>query len=644
MTITILYQIGACKTGELNKSKLGSIIIMAASSRDYNQLQVQEHLDLVMKVAGEVTDTPEDSLPFTLLKLLPCLQARTLSEEDFFFVKYQVWRQDLVHLMIEVLRRHYSGLPEHWRVLTNLAVLLSSVLANFSPSGHAKKKFNSIEFREEEIGEYRDIVLPTAIDSILILANAILESADSSTTPMQNEAVQVDLNSLKECFKKALDALLWLCAGQKDCIGRVLQSPYFLHILITDNSYYSHISLEVLETLILSDKAAIASIPENVLTNILDEMIYKLSGEEEKGALLSLRLLAQLVVASPNIMEILQSSYSGLLQLSCKWTTKPELASVAAVKRFVEQLEVWEAEHSDILQQEDGDSEKKSAVIIQACWRGYMARKKVERIKRGVTMFQRIYRRRKEAKMQQKAEEQRSREEAVAKESNLRSSKLEFHEKQLTLLEQLPASEFQDYMRGQETEAAIKIQCAWRSWVSRRKYKENKSEALLNKNALVIQRAMRRCLSKKKPTEGHFHSDLLPKITGAEREQLQAEVASYRELHPSTGYKSEQELLALHEGVQKMYEEFYTSRPTQRKDDERARLNLTQLGSNSDVLSKLPTLEQFASEPQPELLGQLLSNSGSVARMARKAHKEELKALNTPWWKLPQDYEELSII
>jgi len=615
---------------------------MATTSVNSSQLKLQEYLDLVLKVSGEVTDTPEESFPFTLLKLLPCLQARTLSEEDFFLVKYKVWRQDLVHLMIEVLRSDYSGLPEHWRVLTNLAVLLASMLAGFSPSELAKKKSPNIEFREEEIGEYRDIVLPTAIDSILILANSILEAADASTMPVQNESIQEDLDSLKECFKKTLDSLLWLCASQKDCIGRILQSPYFLHILITDDSYYGHISLGILETLILSDKTSIASIPENVLTSILDEMIYKLSGSEEKGALLSLRLLAQLVAASPEMMEIIQSSYSGLLQLVGKWM-KPEVTGVAAVKSFVEKLEVWEEEHSNVLHQEDNNLENKSAVIIQSCWKGYMARKKVKRVKRGITKFQRLYRRRKLAKVKQKAEEERSRAEAVVKESNLRSSKLAFQEKQLALLEQLPASEFQDYMRTREMEAATKIQCAWRSWISRRRYEQNKSEALLNKNALVIQRAMRRCVSKKKAAQDHFHTDLLPKITGAERDRLQAEIASYRELHPSIGYKSEQELSDLHEEVQKMYEEFYSSRPAQRKDDEKARLHLSQLSSNCDFLSNLPTLEQFASDPQPALMERLLSNSVSVARMARRAHKEEIKALNTPWWKYPQHHKALSI-
>ncbi len=606
-----------------------------------------EYKSLVKAVAQEVTKTPEESLPLVLLKLLPCLQARTLSAEDFSSIKYEVWKEDLVHLLIEVLRNDYSSMVDHWRIFTNLAVLLSSMLAGLSPSKYhlsaSKKKSTSHEAREDEETELQDIVLPTAVDSILILSNSILEAADENSKPVQTGSVQENTESLKECFKKTLDTLLWLCAGQKSCISRVLQSPYFLHVLITDNTSYGYISLGILETLVLSDKAAISSIPQAIFTSILDELIYKLSGKDKNGALLALRLLAHLVDASPEVLDVLLASYSSLLPLVSKWV---ELggATEAKVKQFVKELEVREGEHVGVSNEvAEKEQEHKSAIVIQSHLRGYLARKRVKKIKRGITKFQQLYRRRKLLKERKKIGEEKAKAEESIRKQGQRSSKLAFHEKQLALLEQLPASELQEYTKRQEKEAAVKIQCAWRSWVSRSRFKRQKSELLVHKSAMVIQRAMRKNLLTKREPEQHLQEDVLPKITGAQREKLQSEIAMYRELHPTTGYKSEEQVAELHDKVQKLYEEFYISRPTQRKEDEKADLMLSQLGRNVDFLSNLPTLEQFAKDPQPDLVERLSSSSASIARMAKRAHREELKALNTPWWKQPLDQDELSV-
>ena len=619
-----------------------------ATRIDSHQLTLQDYLEVVKKVSQEVTSSDEASLPSTLLQLLPCLQARALGAKDFSLVKYQVWKEDLIHLIIEVLRNDYSGMADHWSVLTNLTILLSSMLAGFSPNQRphqllSRKEVPSVEARAEGIKEYHDIILPTAIDSILILTNSVLEAADECAMPTQSRSKHEDPESLKECFKKTLESLLWVCASHDDCIARVLQSPYFLHILITDNSVYGQASLGVLETLILSNKAPISSIPQSVLASILDELIYKLSGNEEKGALMSLRLLAQLVSVAPEMTDILTTSYTGLLQLVTKWI-KPGGPTEVAVTHLVEQIEIREAGYAyNIPSKVDETLEHRSAVVLQSCWRGYVARKKMEKIKRGIRKFQQLYRKRKQEKECLRKQKDKAKAEVTWKQRGLRSSKLAFHEKQLALLEQLPASEFQEYVRRQETEAAIKIQCAWRSWLSRSRYRKQKSEAVFNRSASVIQRALRRNLQQKKRTEQHFQANLLPEIAGAQRDKLQSEIALYRELHPSTGYKSEEDACRLHDKVQKMYEEFYISRVTQSKDDEKAQLHLSQLSRNSDFLSSLPTLEQFVTDPQPDLVDRLLSNSSATARMARRAHREELRVLSTPWWKLPQDHDELTL-
>lgn len=619
----------------------------SSSSVDTAKLNLQGCLRIVKSISKAVSNCEDSSFPSTLLRLLPCLEAGALSAKDFSLIKNQIWKDGLIHLMIEVLRNDYSCLEEHWRILTNLAITMASVLAGLTPMLRCDKPSSTsspeTDTELDQVKEYYEIILPTATDSVLILANSILEAADdlmSQTTPMQDDPV-----SLQECFKKTLDSLVWLCASHQQCITRTLQSPYFLHILITDNVFYGHVSLGALETLILSDKSSIASIPQNVLMSILDELVYKMSGKEERGALLSFRLLAQLAALSPELMDTLTSRYSGLIELAKRWV-RPDQTIGLAEKNLIARLgshEVLPQQAVLPLKGKVNVDEYRSAVIIQACWRGYSCRKKVVKIKRGIRRFQQLYRRRKEGKERQKKIEERAKVEAAMKQRGLMSSKLAFHEKQLSLYEQLPASELQEYVRLQETNAAVTIQSAWRAWAIRSKYREYKSKATLHKSALVIQRALRKYLQQKRERSRPSHdSAVLPKITGVAREELQREVACHRQLHPPSGYKSEEEVRSLHDKVQQMYEEFYLSRATQRRNDEKAQLLLSQLNRNSEFLLGVPSLEQSVATRRPDLVETLSSHSSSVARMAKMAHKEEMKSLNTPWWKRPPlDHDEL---
>ena len=610
----------------------------SSSSVETTKLNLQDCLSIVKNISKDVSSNLEAlSVPTILLRLLPCIESGTLNAKDFSLIEYKIWKDDLIHLMIEVLRDDYSSLEEHWRILTNLAITLALVLAGLTPKWCHNKMSTSVDAEFERVKEYYEIILPTAVDSILILANSILEAADEVTS--QATSTQEDPASLQECFKKTLDSLLWVCTSHQQCITRTVQSPYFLHILISDNVFYSHVALGALETLILSDKSSITCIPQNVLSSILDELVYKMSGKEEAGAVLSLRLLAQLVALSPEVIAALTLSYSGLLDLVKKWI-RPGRIIDPVEKHLMARLESHE-----VLQQKGKRNMDKfrAAVVIQACWRGYSSRRKVGNMNKGIRRFQQLYRKRKEEIKRRKKLEERAKVEAAIKQSGLMSSQLAFHEKQLSLYEQLPASELQEFLKKQEIKAAIKIQSTWRAWTVRSKYRERKSKAALDKSAMIIQRALRRNLQQKKEaTKHHLDGTVLPKITGPAREKLQQEVACYRELHPQSGYKSEEEVRSLHNKVQQMYEDFYLSRITQRRKDEKARLLLSQLNRNCEFLLSAPSLEVSITKPQPDLVDRLSSRSSSVARMARTAHREELKALSTPWWKMPPtDHDEL---
>ena len=218
------------------------------------------------------------------------------------------------------------------------------------------------------------------------------------------------------------------------------------------------------------------------------------------------------------------------------------------------------------------------------------------------------------------------------------SSWIKFHEKQMALLEQLPASDMDSFMQTQKIQAATTIQSWWRSKQAQKEYDTKRKET---KCAVVLQRAVRRFLLQRKKSQNSAKQQPLvfPAIEGAERELLQGVVAQHRELHPVT-HRTASELQQLHKGVQDLLSEFYQSRSSQRKADEHRTLLLSQLNRDCELLLSAPSVSGASSSD----IITYSSRSASIARMAEMAHQEELKAMDLPWWKKPQlDRDEISL-
>ena len=579
-------------------------------------------------------DPDPSSLLSNLLQLLPCLEAPHLTTADLSTLRHKIWKNDLIHLVIEVLRDDTSNqnIRDRWRKLTGLAVILSSTLAGLSPKDSKPRKQPSTESSSysEHIREYYEIILPTATDSILILASNILEFLESN---QDNSSP-----GLLECFKKVVDSLVRLCTDHRPCTHRALQSPYLLNILITDHYLYGHSMLIAMETMMLADESAAACIPHDVLSSIVDELVYKLSGTDGEGATLSLRLLAQLSTALPDLPATLSSGYTGLLTLVKKWTHKDRELG-AAVKWLVSKLELEAGEQVGL------DEKQKAALFIQASWRGYASRKKMIAAKRGIRKFQLLFRKRRAEKLKRKESMEQNAVKASLKLSDLKrkSSQLDFHQKQLTLYEQQPASELRGFIDAQENKAAIKIQSVWRAHAVRTQIKEHKSKRRSVKSAVIIQRAFRRHIQRKQREKLSMKYEYLPELPEAMRDKLQEEVARYRDTHTtSSAHRTREEAVALHQEVQQEYEKSRFSQSAHAQSIDETRLLISKLNRSCELMLNAPSLDKAFSMDGIE--DTFSSKSPLVAKMGRTAHREELKAMNTPWWKrTPLDHQEVTL-
>ena len=586
-------------------------------SRSAKDTQLQECYRVISNVARETSNKRAPEIPLILLQLKSILSSKSLTVKQLRKVKEYIWLNDLLHVNVETLRQDFTKVQGQWATAAQLASILSAICCGLYPKENRHTAAAGQSY-EEQLKEYYDILLPTSADSLLILANNLLEKEQQKVDSGHQVS---ELNH----FRSILDSLLEVCQSHRQCIERALKSPYLLHLLITDLVHHCNVVLSFLSDLVVIDGSLILTLPPDILHSLLDELVFKLSGEQEGSAVLSLELMSRLAAVNYSMVELISSRYTGVLELAIKWNHQKRSSNVT---NFISQLKILAAAES-----EDAVHHR-VATVIQAAWRGYSGRKRLKKMQKGIRRFQQIYRQRKAKKLKKAEEDQAMKTLHTAKEQNRKSQQLSFREKQLSIMEQLPASEIDRFVSQQETSAAVAIQAWWRgrlAWTKRNKLYVKRRQS---QSAVVIQRAYRQYKKKRSTSRDELlHSHILPQIKGAEREALQGEIAQYQEHHPLS-FKSQSEVRELHKRVQNITEQFYLSRVEQHGRDRQRTELLSELNRSCDMLLGAPSLSD--SFTMPDVLvtfSTATSGSAAVAKMAQTAHREELRALNTPWWK-----------
>ena len=597
-----------------------------------NEMTTRNRFPEVLRVASDVATGCDSDIPKTLLRLKSLFEAQTLRAAELRDVREDIWKCDLVHVLVEVLRQDFSRVPGAWITAAELASLLSGICSGLKPAQKASRApaaaastgagqssvggATATEASLEQIEEYYDFLLPTAVDSLLILANNILEleSIDSDSLGTSTSA------NYLECYCMAVDSLVWLCKNHPSCVLRAVKSPYLLNALISDSTDYCEVAVLALKSMVEIDSSQLAMLPTEALQAILDELAYKALGGENNLAIVSIQVLARFAKGIPSMLDYITTRYKGLLAVIRKWKDQQ---LDGEVEEFISQLERM------CDSQEKQDHAGKAALLIQSAWRGYATRKQLERVQRGIRRFQLIYRKRRAERMEQKRQELAVKRSEESHQATLRDSLCSFHKQQMTIVEQLPASELEGFMHCQQHQAATTIQAWWKGTQARRDFEKKSEAAKVVTKVVVLQRAVRRFLRKRRWHRDYETNRLSTcSITQEEREALQLEIARQRELHPPA-YHSEAQLQALHDEVQDRLGEFYSSRLAASRLEEQQSSLIAQLDRDCARILSAPAL----SEATPDVVKVFSSDSVVIARMARMAHEEELKAMQLPWWK-----------
>ena len=613
----------------------------------------------IQSLAAQVSSAEDAKVLQILLRLRKTLQNSRLDSRERERAFHLIWQTDLLHVLVGMTRRDFSRLPGGWEKAAQLAELLATVCSGLRPQEspkkrqHAGKKKPGAETKDIDAAkDFHDKLLPAAVDSLLILANSLSEHTAASAVPKS----RARSNSSLQSFQSVLISLSHLCSSHRECALKTIQSPHVLSMIATNQPQYCLAVVTTMNHLLTADRTLFASAVKHQPPTLVDVLAHKLTcsdGEEELQSE-CLKLLAAFADPKTDTFHVLCSKYATLANVVLRFKQR---GLGERVELLVQQLEVQS------LEEKDGDTESEiiepeaildhspsvehqtiddqdepvltvdmatlhqAAAVIQASWRHYSARQKLKQTDGHVRHFQPQYQ---EIEVEQRQFGSLEIDAVMTKQLQSLSEMRVFHEKQMSLIEQLPANKVSSFLLGQRTSAATRIQSWWKGKLGREKCRQRRKHAQMVTAAVVIQRAVCKFLRGKRNSQQVKPSAVSGRaaIEDQERDRLQAEVVRYREDHPPPQYSDDQ-LRSMHNEVQHLLGEFYKSQKTA-KEMERTQL-LSKLERDCDLLLSLPRL----SEAGDEEMERFTSGSQAVAKMARQMHREEVRATEQPWWKLP---------
>ncbi|XP_048391022.1 IQ calmodulin-binding motif-containing protein 1-like isoform X3 [Stegostoma tigrinum] len=510
----------------------------------------------IFNLAAEVAESSNDKIPILLLKLKEILKEPPVESKEQQKLKEDIYYYDLIQYCILVLKQDYHNIPGSWSTAVDLAEIVSTVCVGLNP--------------KEDVEEFYGKVLPSAADNLMLLARRL-----------QVRFLQAVENDVKQdflrCFLNVTNSLCWLLSDHIELIQHVLQSDRLLQLLLTDDVETGAVMVSILLGILQVNRTVLFSMEEKNVRIILDELIYKLFATTNPViGNTSIKLMLLIAETHPPTLKILCNDYKGLRPLLKQWTGR------GFDKELNHLLELLYAGSTQGVSQQKFH---RSACLIQAAWRAYQIRKRVKSLPKVVTTLQRSFRAKREREIQQL--EKRREEEELKHLLQLRRHRAlrEFQQRQLSLLELVPASEVNKYLQEERERSALIIQKVWRGHSLRKDFDKRKQALKEFKAAVVIQRAV-------------------PQV-------------------------SEETTKERHSQAQEMLGQYLMKRNLERKSEQRQEALLAQISTDIELLMNAPGLKE-ATEMDVEVFS---SRSGPITAKARQSHNTMLQHTWGPWWK-----------
>ncbi|KAK2857486.1 hypothetical protein Q7C36_005405 [Tachysurus vachellii] len=465
---------------------------------------------------------------------------------------------------------------------------------------------------------FRRQFLPGVIDNILFLIHRIMNRAIRDKG--QTEMIRL--------FRNIINSLSWLLRAHPHLIPCVLNSRYYESVQMSDDDEISAGILTMWYNLFRTNSAAVSEITTTALYTILDDVVYKMSSSSNPviGSAAVKILLSITEQKSHSVSLQLHERYKGLEDMVQKdWRGK---GFDATLMQLIHRLQS-EGPGKDTRAQYSSAERVRAACVIQAAWRAHQTRCRLKKLPRAVSVLQRSFR---ERRRQKQAEtEKRLAEEELRHQVRLHRQRAirQFHQRQLHLMEILPAEHLARFLGELENRAALLIQRVWRGHRERQQFKQNRYHLRQHKAAVTLQRAILAFLKRRRsqrnlvaPWKSHKG------LTESRRAELKRQIEHHVFLHPSSVVSAEG-TLALHDKAQSMLQQHLMTKASDRAQEQHRQAVMAQINTDIELLLSVPTLKDMHEEDSCLFL----SRSAPTAMRARQAHNALLRSAHLPWWR-----------
>ncbi|XP_062852967.1 IQ calmodulin-binding motif-containing protein 1-like [Trichomycterus rosablanca] len=459
--------------------------------------------------------------------------------------------------------------------------------------------------------------LPSVTENILFFAHRIMNRATSDKG--KTEMIRL--------FKKAFDSLSWLLRAYTHLIISVLQSKHYESIQMSEDDEISAVVLMMWCTLFRTNSAVLPKLENKALSNIMDDVVYKISSSSNPvTGSTAVKILLLMIEQNSHSLLLLHKKYKGLDELVRNdWHGK---GFDAALEQLIDHLQS-EVPETCFMAGHSSEERVRAACVIQAAWRAHQTRCRIKKLPRAVSALQRSFREKR--RRQQEDTEKRCAEEELRHQVCLRRQRAirQFRQRQLHLMEILPADQLARFLGELENRAALLIQRVWRGYRERQRFQQSRYELKRHKAAVTLQRAVLKFLKRLRSQRNALSPWKGPRgLTDSRRMELRRQIEHYISLYPSSVVSLEG-TVELHEKAQSMLHQHQFTRASDRAQEQHRLALVAQINTDLELLMNAPTLKDADNENSCLFL----SRSAPVAMRARQSHNALLQSMHLPWWK-----------
>ncbi|TPP58774.1 hypothetical protein FGIG_10521 [Fasciola gigantica] len=587
-----------------------------------------------------------------------------VDSQEKLALQCRLFQFNVPQLICASLKQDFSRIPGGW----DQAVIMCGLLVSILEFGTSRNQSKPVELSDDLITE--------TVNSILILLRRL-----QKRSLYLKRTTQSDLSSeeVYHFIDRIINHLHQIMQFAPQTALLVVDSPWFLQLFIVDDPQLMAVFISLLVVCIQIQPNILQQMEQSQKVSILDELVYHFAVLDSLETVNhTLNCLLVFLGCETQLRTTILKRYRGIQLLVARWIaqlcdsnksspavdsqTKKMLLSLKSILgEFRSSAEVPASTEPVTEKPQEQLDEQQAAKIIQSHWRGHYVRRLLRNANRAISNFQRKYRERQNERDSYRRKQRIEQELQQFVKTTRRRRWREKLEMELNLLSSLPAPLVDREQSRQQTEAAVRIQAAYRGYQVRCKLGEQQTLAMRNKAARIIQSWYRSHLSRRECLQAiRLAICASPSAPRGQidakklREQTLERHRGWTETNPSVPMNREK-LEELHRTTQLRLRAFYLSRMKAQQQAETRRVNLARMAMDAELLLGEPTeYGKPDAEGQSRLARAVANRCRSpadsnnkdnrfdvepfrcrvqpIAKLAQDEHRQCLSRLGRPWW------------